>query len=265
MLISSTTACNYSDLREMQQHYVWGDFMHHELSSALELDAVKHAYHMLHVPLMLDKNPTSCAVETTVLCTLNTCCDPATSAHAQRLVGLAAATAVRLQLRQDEIFQLRLAALLHDIGKVGIPTAILHKPGPLDASEWHIMRLHPQIGQYILLMAGGIFKRLAPMVVAHHEHWNGGGYPVGLRGEDIPLLARILAVVDSYDAMLSCRTYYDSDRPLSMIEACRELQRCAGQQYDPHVVAAFLAARDVQNVCTPAGTSLSPAVSTGQE
>ncbi len=239
-----------------------GDFMRQERKGTLELDTVKQAYEVLKVSTTLNVEHIPYAIEIAALHTLDTYCDPATSAHSLRLVDLAEATATCLQLREDDIFQLRMAALLHDIGKVGIPTNILHKPGPLDANEWHIMRLHPQLGQYMLLKAGGIFKRLAPIVVAHHEYWNGRGYPEGLYGKDIPLLARIVAVVDSYDAMISSRAYYDSDRALSMTEACTELQRCAGQQYDLHVVAAFLAALDMQNACTAASSSLSSAAST---
>ena len=130
-----------------------------------------------------------------------------------------------------------LSALLHDIGKVGIPDAILHKPGPLTADEWKVMRQHPEIGRQILQQAGGIFGVLARIVVAHHERWDGAGYPLGLTQESIPLAARILAVVDSFDAMTARRVYRE---PLTIEEARQELQRCAGSQYDPEVVDAFL-------------------------
>ncbi len=163
--------------------------------------------------------------------------DHSTNAHAQRTVLFAEGLAYQLCLSEEEIFQVCLAALLHDIGKAGIPRAILNKRGPLDEQEWHLMRRHPEIGQQMLLLTGGPFARLAPVVVAHHERWDGGGYPAGLSGEQIPLGARIIAVVDSYDAM-TCRRVYNE--PLSVAEACAELQRCAGSQYDPHVVAAFL-------------------------
>ncbi|HZR39884.1 MAG TPA: HD domain-containing phosphohydrolase, partial [Ktedonobacteraceae bacterium] len=108
------------------------------------------------------------------------------------------------------------------------------------------------IGQRILLAAGSIFSDLAPIVLAHHERWDGLGYPNGLAGEDIPLLARILAVVDSYDAMVSERAY---SAPKSIAEARAELERCAGSQYDPRVVAAFLAVLDEQNVQVATCTS----------
>lgn len=163
--------------------------------------------------------------------------DPGTDDHAHRLVSLARATAQRLHRPEEELHLIRLGALLHDIGKIGIPDAILHKPGPLTDEEWAIMRQHPTMGQQILVQAGGVFVALAQIVAAHHERWDGRGYPLGLVGKAIPFAARILAVVDSYDAMTSRRVYRE---PLSVEDACKELQRCAGSQYDPRVVEAFL-------------------------
>jgi HD-GYP domain-containing protein (c-di-GMP phosphodiesterase class II) len=223
------------------------DFMRQGLGRVLEIDEMQQACDMLHLTKIVDRKQTAATIFNAALQTLNTFCDPETSAHAQRLVLPAVATGAQLHLSKNELFHLRLAALLHDIGKVGIPASILHKPGPLDTDEWDIMQLHTQIGQDILRAAGGIFSHIAPIVVAHHEYWNGYGYPLGLHDEDIPLLARIVAVVDAYDAMISPRAY-DQDKPLSRREASAELHQCAGQRYDPHVVAAFLAAHDVQNV-----------------
>ena len=163
--------------------------------------------------------------------------DGKTSAHANRMVRLAEETARRLGRSEEEVHLVRLAALFHDIGKIGIPDAILHKPGPLTEDEWTIMRRHPVLGQHILEQVGGLFELLSHIVVAHHEHWDGRGYPHGLAQEAIPLGARILTVVDSYDAMTSDRPYR---KPLSIDHARTELQRCAGSQYDPHVVEVFL-------------------------
>src|SRR5436853_5344348 len=162
--------------------------------------------------------------------------DRGADAHYQRIVQLAEATIRKLGGSEEEQHLIRLAALLHDIGKIGIPDAILHKPGPLTSEEWAIMRRHPEIGQQILEEAGGIFRPLAAIVAAHHERWDGKGYPVGLAGEEIPLASRILSVVDSYDAMTSHRPYRI---PFSTREARAELQRGAGGQYDPCVVEAF--------------------------
>ncbi|GER89276.1 hypothetical protein KDW_34380 [Dictyobacter vulcani] len=177
------------------------------------------------------------SMEMAVVDTLAIWCDCATNMHAQRLLNLAEAVGIQLHLSQSDLGLLRLAALLHDIGKVAIPSAILQKQGPLDPHEWALIRLHPEIGWSILQGAGAILEQVALLVIAHHEAWDGSGYPRGLRKTEIPFLARILAVVDSYDAMVSERAY---GKPLPASSACHELVRCAGQRYDPHVVNAFL-------------------------
>jgi putative nucleotidyltransferase with HDIG domain len=164
--------------------------------------------------------------------------DGGTHAHAQRLVSLIEATARQLKRPEEEIHLLRLAALLHDIGKIGIPEDILHKPGPLTEEEWALMRQHPELGYQMLEQVGGVFGQLARTVGTHHERWDGRGYPTGLAKEAIPMSARILAVVDAYDAMISPRPY--RREPLTIGEALTELQRSAGSQYDPQVVEAFL-------------------------
>jgi diguanylate cyclase (GGDEF)-like protein len=160
-----------------------------------------------------------------------------TDNHAHRLVTLMEETAHEVGCTEQELRIVRLSALLHDIGKIGIPDAILDKPGPLTDEEWEVMRLHPQIGQRILSQAGGIFATLAHVIVAHHERWDGKGYPIGLSEHNIPIEARILTVVDAFDAMISQRPYR---QPVSSEEARLELLRCAGSQFDPEVVIAFL-------------------------
>lgn len=169
--------------------------------------------------------------------------DGNTSAHAHRMVRLSEETARRLGRSEEEIHLVRLAALVHDIGKIGIPDAILQKPGPLTEEEWMVMRRHPVFGQYILKQVGGVFELLSHIVVAHHERWDGHGYPHGLSQHAIPLGARIITVVDSYDAMISQRPYRE---PLTSEQARVELHRCAGSQYDPEVVEAFLAVLDAE-------------------
>jgi putative nucleotidyltransferase with HDIG domain len=159
-----------------------------------------------------------------------------TGEHAHRLVLLAEAVARHLRLPEEDLHLIRLGALLHDIGKIGIPDGILHKPGPLTADEWVIMRQHPEIGHQILSMAGGVSQALAIIVLAHHERYDGKGYPHGISGEAIPIAARILSVIDAFDAMVSRRPYKE---PVGMSEACNELRRCSGAQFDPQVVDAF--------------------------
>jgi HD-GYP domain-containing protein (c-di-GMP phosphodiesterase class II) len=177
------------------------------------------------------------AVEAAVMQTIRAFCDDETSAHALRLACIVEAVGISLHLTWEEIFRLRMAALLHDIGKVAIPSAVLLKPGALDIRERDIIRQHVFIGQQMLYVAGDVFAAFAPIVAAHHEAWNGHGYPLGLAGEDIPFLARILAVVDAYDAMVSSRVYGE---PQPILNVCRELIQCAGHQFDPQIVLAFL-------------------------
>ena len=163
--------------------------------------------------------------------------DRGTCEHALRTAALVASVARQMQCTREEVSLSGLAALLHDIGKAAIPAPILCKPGPLDAQERKIMQLHPKIGRCMLSQAGGVFAGIEHIVVAHHERWDGEGYPAGLACEEIPLSARILAVVDSFDAMTSTRVY---QQKRSVAEARLELLLGAGYQYDPRVVAAFV-------------------------
>jgi two-component system, cell cycle response regulator len=133
----------------------------------------------------------------------------------------------------------RQAAQLHDIGKVAIPEAILHKPGTLDDDEWAFMRRHSEIGERIIAEAPAL-TRVAAMVRASHERFDGGGYPDGLSRDEIPLGARIVAVCDAFDAMITERAY---SAAMSPEDAERELRACAGSQFDPDVVEAFCSSR----------------------
>jgi HD-GYP domain-containing protein (c-di-GMP phosphodiesterase class II) len=125
--------------------------------------------------------------------------------------------------------------LLHDIGKIGIPDAILLKPGKLTPDEWTIMRTHPEIGRRLIEKLP-FLRGAVPIVYSHHEKWDGSGYPRGLRGEAIPLGARIFAVVDAFDAMTFDRPY---SRAISFEAAKAEIRRCTGAHFDPTVVEAF--------------------------
>jgi HD-GYP domain-containing protein (c-di-GMP phosphodiesterase class II)/putative methionine-R-sulfoxide reductase with GAF domain len=163
--------------------------------------------------------------------------DRYTNDHAQALVGLSGAVAKRLGALGDELRDIRFAAALHDIGKIGIPAEILNKPGPLTDDEFEVMKRHPALGAQILEPVAALGGATA-LVIACHEHWDGSGYPVGLSGEQIPLGARVILACDAFDAMTSDRVYR---KAMSRSDAVAELRRCAGGHFDPDVVKALLA------------------------
>ena len=156
--------------------------------------------------------------------------------HSELVVGLTGRVAEALALDVAEVKRIRTAALLHDIGKVGIPDRILHKPGPLDDREWEIMRKHPAIGERILRAIPGM-GTIARVVRHEHERWDGDGYPDRLAGEQIPIAARIILACDAYHAMISDRPYRKA-MPDHVVMA--ELTGNAGIQFDPKVVEALV-------------------------
>ena len=162
--------------------------------------------------------------------------DSYTGEHSESVVDLTGRVAETLALDGHEIKTIRSAALLHDIGKVGIPDEILHKPGPLGDQEWEIMRQHPAIGERILRAIPGM-GAVARIVRHEHERWDGGGYPDGLAGEEIPIGARIILACDAYHAMTSDRPYRAA---MSHHVAMSELTSNAGSQFDPKVVEALV-------------------------
>jgi HD-GYP domain-containing protein (c-di-GMP phosphodiesterase class II) len=153
------------------------------------------------------------------------------------LNGLAELTARELGLPDKRVELIRLAALLRDAGMEQLPTSILHKRGPLSDADWIEIRRHPETGAAML--GDARFDEIRAWILSHHERPDGRGYPRGLRGDEIPLEASILAVVDAYEAMTSNRHHRQA---ISHAEACRELQRCAGTQFDARTVDAFLSA-----------------------
>jgi len=164
--------------------------------------------------------------------------DPATHAHSQTVAALCEQLANRLGLGCERVARLRLAGLLHDIGKIGVADSILRKPGALDDGEWAEMRKHPELGARILEGAG--LDDIARWVLAHHERPDGTGYPLGLAGGEIPLEARILAIADAYEAMTCDRPYRAGMSPRA---AAEELHRHAGTQFDAELVALFAGER----------------------
>ncbi len=161
--------------------------------------------------------------------------DLSTGEHCRQITRLTEKIAVDLGCSFHEVQAVRRAALLHDIGKIGIPDSILHKPGLLNDHEWAIMKQHPEIGARILRMIAGL-SDVARLVLAHHERYDGSGYPQGLKKDEIPIGARILAVVDAFGSMITNRVY----RPARSLEdAVEELKRCSGKDFDPIVVESF--------------------------
>jgi HD-GYP domain-containing protein (c-di-GMP phosphodiesterase class II) len=167
--------------------------------------------------------------------------------HSSEVASLATRVARRLGLSGEELDEIARAAELHDVGKVGIPDAILNKPGPLDSTEWDYMRQHTILGERILNAAPAL-RPVARLVRASHERWDGTGYPDGLAGDQIPLGARVVAVCDAYEAMTADRAYR---KALSVEDAREELRANAGSQFDPAVVEAFLAATDADAADAP--------------
>jgi response regulator RpfG family c-di-GMP phosphodiesterase len=161
--------------------------------------------------------------------------DSETHGHSERVVSFSLRLGREMGLSQEELTSLEFGSLLHDVGKIGVPDAVLRKPAPLTEPEWYEMRKHPLHGEQIL---GGIefLEGAARVVAQHHERWDGSGYPVGLRGEEIDLNARIFAVADAFDAITSDRVYRVAK---SYEAAARELEEWAGRQFDPVVVEAF--------------------------
>jgi HD-GYP domain-containing protein (c-di-GMP phosphodiesterase class II) len=163
--------------------------------------------------------------------------DYATGGHAERVTSLGLALARRAAPELADDPQLEYGFLLHDVGKIGVPDAILLKPGPLDGPELAQMRKHPDLGRRILRDIPHLSGLACDVVRAHHERWDGGGYPLGLAGEEIPLAARIFALADTFDAMTSDRPYRGA---LPGSAALQEIASGAGTQFDPALVRSFL-------------------------
>jgi HD-GYP domain-containing protein (c-di-GMP phosphodiesterase class II) len=201
------------------------------------------------------------ALRSSVICALNQLLDLKdlnTGVHSTRLAEWGMRVGQELGLEEAELQNLEVAALLHDIGKVGIPDAILRKPGRLDADEYALMKKHPEYGWAVLRMLPG-FERAALDILHHHENFDGKGYPAGLKELEIPVVSRIVSVIDAFDAMVSSRPYRAG---LPYQEAVRRLIESSGTQFDPAVVQCFIsfAQAEMATVFAAAGTSVSSAL-----
>ncbi len=164
--------------------------------------------------------------------------DPFTYHHSEMVARFATALGKKVGLSDEEVNQLRMAAIVHDVGKIGISDEVLNKEGQLTPEEWGIVKGHPMISYNILRHVPSLHP-LLPAILYHHENYDGGGYPSGLRGEDIPLMGRILRLADAYHAMVSVRPY----RPaLTQERAWEELRKGLGRLYDPKLVEEFISA-----------------------
>ena len=165
--------------------------------------------------------------------------DSYTDEHCNRVINLSAAMGNRFALNESEMQVLSLAAGFHDIGKIGIPDHILLKPARLTQEEYDVIKTHPRIGANMLRSLGDpLFDQVAACILHHHEHWDGSGYPDGLTGDDIPLISRIIAVVDAYDAMTTTRAYR---KGMPQEESFRILEAETGSHFCPQAVATLIA------------------------
>jgi HD-GYP domain-containing protein (c-di-GMP phosphodiesterase class II) len=201
------------------------------------------------------------ALRTSLICAFNQLLDLKdlnTGVHSTRLAEWALHVGGELGLNQLALADLEVAALLHDIGKVGIPDAILQKPARLTEAEYDLMKKHPEYGWAVLRNVPGM-ERASLMILHHHESFDGKGYPAGLKGEEIPIGSRIVSVIDAFDAMVSSRPYREG---LPFEEAERRLVEASGTQFDAQVVQSFLplARAEMSSVFAAAGTSVSTAL-----
>jgi HD-GYP domain-containing protein (c-di-GMP phosphodiesterase class II) len=225
------------------------------------------------IPALTEISPTSGALESlrikqleeqtsalrnSVICAFNQLLDLKdlnTGVHSTRLAEWGMRVGQELGLEEAVLQNLEVAALLHDIGKVGIPDAILRKPERLDTEEYALMKKHAEFGWAVLRMLPG-FERAALDILHHHESFDGRGYPAGLKGSEIPVVSRIVCVIDAFDAMVSSRPYR---KGLPYEEAVRRLNEASGTQFDPVVVKSFLsfAEAEMSPVFAAAGTAVS--------
>jgi putative nucleotidyltransferase with HDIG domain len=208
--------------------------------SSRELDALTETFNALMASVEAAEAQTEAAYTGAIraLATALDARDPYTAGHSDRVSVLSVAMGRALGLDGDTIEIIRLGALLHDIGKIGVPDDVLRKPGPLTPAEYDAIKQHPVLGARILRSVPFLAKHL-PIVELHHERPDGRGYPYGLRGDDIPLAARVVHVADAYDAMTSARAYRGA---MAAGDALRELWRCSGTEFHADIVPALVTA-----------------------
>ena len=180
--------------------------------------------------------------------------DPYTHGHSERVSSFSMAISRHLGLGQEEVFRVHIAAILHDVGKLGIRESILNKPGGLSDEEFDIMRQHPSIGAQIMSPIR-MLKDIIPGIRNHHETWNGKGYPDQLKGEEIPMVARIIGIADTFDAMTTTRPYQQA---MTLDYVLDKMRSMSGTRFDPVVIDAFIAAVEAGDITPPAPSSEQP-------
>ena len=237
--------CGHSTETEMQEHLAkvkehFAGKLQYAVSTAAGdppdvLCAVLTASEAMRTKKLLDKGSIHSEMLASLIRALQEC-DSDTEHHVRRTQQMGAELGKRIELTDVQQSNLSLLCLLHDIGKIGIPLEILNKPGALSDEEWKILQSHTKKG-YEIANSSNELRRIADEIRHHHERWDGKGYPDGLSRESIPLLSRVIAVVDAYDAMTNDRSYRSAMPPS---RAMAELKRCAGSQFDPFIVSEFL-------------------------
>ncbi|MDE6739795.1 MAG: HD-GYP domain-containing protein, partial [Lachnospiraceae bacterium] len=198
-------------------------------------EALKEASESMHTKKLMNETSQKSSLLDSLTQTL-TESDYETEEHVERTREMAVRLGKAINLSDTDLGRLALLAVLHDIGKIAIPHAILLKPGKLTDEEWEVMKSHTEKG-YRIASASKELQPIAEYILHHHERWDGKGYPGGQKGEEIPLLSRIITVVDSHDVMVHDRPYH---KAMSHEQAVEELLRCSGTQFDPQLVQVFL-------------------------
>lgn len=199
------------------------------------ISGVKSALESLRIKKMLDPDSIHSSLLYSLVRILQEA-DQGTEQHVTRTREIGKKFGEKLQLSDEEISNLELLCLLHDVGKICVPLEILNKPGKLTDDEWRVMKSHAEKG-FIIANSSRELRNIADKILHHHEYWNGKGYPGGLKAEEIPLLSRMISIIDAYDAMISDRPYSNN---IGTENAIKEMESCAGNQFDPYLVTEFI-------------------------
>lgn len=227
-------ACQNTSINQIQLSIALGSS-----TTNSEIDTIGEIMREAEDNMYRNKLNESRSIRSTIITTLQASLEEKTletKEHAERIKVISLRVGDAIGLSRDALDELSIASSMHDIGKIGISDTILSKPGPLTTEEWQVMKKHPEIGYHILLSSPNM-SRIAEYILAHHERWDGRGYPQGLKELEIPIISRIISIADSFDVMLSNRPYR---KALPIEEALKEIKRCSGTQFDPNLVEVFL-------------------------